>query len=388
MSRGMRFAELWMGTHPSGPSSVLAPYRDGDTGANASAEVLLKDLIVEDPAVWLGEDAAHGDLPFLFKVLSVRQALSIQAHPSKQLAQQLHHADPTHYPDANHKPEICIPLGDFEALCAFRPREEIHAEMLEVPELQWLSAPESGSIEGSSVQELFSRLMRSDPMDVGGAVRSLVARLEAKDARSPRENLVLRLERDYPGDVGIFSSFFLNYVRIEASEANRFIFCAPNEPHAYLSGDCVECMAISDNVIRAGLTSKFKDVETLLGCMSYRDDLLGELVGEGERIAPGVLCYAPPVDDFVVYQVDGSVVEGLALPRAAICACLRGPLEVEFAPMEGNSGALSRHRLSQGNTLFCRADTRLTVGSTAEGAKLFIATYRKWPIATSTSSVA
>ena len=44
-------------------------------------------------------------------------------------------------------------------------------------------------------------------------------------------------------------------VSLEPGEA---IFLAANEPHAYVSGELVECMATSDNVIRAGLTPKFR----------------------------------------------------------------------------------------------------------------------------------
>ena len=46
------------------------------------------------------------------------------------------------------------------------------------------------------------------------------------------------------------------------------IVILPNEPHAYIYGDLVECMANSDNVIRGGLTPKFKDTETLVS-VSY-----------------------------------------------------------------------------------------------------------------------
>ena len=42
-----------------------------------------------------------------------------------------------------------------------------------------------------------------------------------------------------------------------------------NEPHAYLSGECAEIMACSDNVIRAGCTAKYKDVATLVECLTY-----------------------------------------------------------------------------------------------------------------------
>lgn len=67
-----------------------------------------------------------GDLPFLFKVLSINQALSIQAHPNKEHARILHTRDPKNYPDPNHKPEMLVAISElFEALCGFRRAEEI-----------------------------------------------------------------------------------------------------------------------------------------------------------------------------------------------------------------------------------------------------------------------
>ena len=59
------------------------------------------------------EEQFDGKLPFLFKVLSVNKALSIQAHPHKELAEKLHAADPAHYPDDNHKPEMYEPVFSF-----------------------------------------------------------------------------------------------------------------------------------------------------------------------------------------------------------------------------------------------------------------------------------
>lgn len=43
----------------------------------------------------------------------------------------------------------------------------------------------------------------------------------------------------------------------------------PNGPHAYISGDILECMALSDNTVRAGLSPKHKDVDTLLRMLEY-----------------------------------------------------------------------------------------------------------------------
>jgi mannose-6-phosphate isomerase len=42
------------------------------------------------------------------------------------------------------------------------------------------------------------------------------------------------------------------------------IMINPNEPHAYIKGDLIECMVNSNNVVRGGLTPKFKDTETLV----------------------------------------------------------------------------------------------------------------------------
>jgi len=76
-----------MGTHPSGPSKLLTSGQD------------LKQYLAEHPKL-LGE-AVHNyfgsDLPFLLKVLAVSKALSIQAHPDKQLAAQLHRDHPEIY---------------------------------------------------------------------------------------------------------------------------------------------------------------------------------------------------------------------------------------------------------------------------------------------------
>ena len=49
----------------------------------------------------------------------VAKALSIQAHPDKQLAVQLHKLQPNIYKDDNHKPEMAFAITKFEALCGF-----------------------------------------------------------------------------------------------------------------------------------------------------------------------------------------------------------------------------------------------------------------------------
>lgn len=67
------YAELWMGTHPFGPSSI-----------KTSNEPLLNHLLNNVDSLGDAEKKCFGTgLPFLFKALSVAKALSIQAHPNK-----------------------------------------------------------------------------------------------------------------------------------------------------------------------------------------------------------------------------------------------------------------------------------------------------------------
>lgn len=55
--------------------------------------------------------------------------------------------------------------------------------------------------------------------------------------------------------------FLLNVLVLRAGE---WFLIPPNIPHCYIQGELVEIMINSDNVIRGGLTPKYKDTSTLL----------------------------------------------------------------------------------------------------------------------------
>jgi mannose-6-phosphate isomerase len=95
-----------MGTHPSLPSKDLETQRT------------LLDLVQDNQSL-LSKDIAEKygkKLPFLFKVLSINKALSIQAHPNKKLAEQLHAKDPKNYPGAYIDSDQTIHLSNRHAV--------------------------------------------------------------------------------------------------------------------------------------------------------------------------------------------------------------------------------------------------------------------------------
>lgn len=70
-----------------------------------------------------------------------------------------------------------------------------------------------------------------------------------------------RMRIDFPGDVGVFSPLYLNHMILEPGEC---CYYAAQELHAYISGECVECVGCSNNTIRAAMTPKYIDRTALI----------------------------------------------------------------------------------------------------------------------------
>nr|ACO11183.1 Mannose-6-phosphate isomerase [Caligus rogercresseyi] len=332
------YAELWMGTHPNGPAKIKA------TGQS------LKDFIdgFEDKARLLGKEphrAFGGALPFLLKILSVRKALSIQAHPNKELAETLHASRPEIYKDPNHKPEMAVALTEFEGLCGFRPLEEISTFLSEVKPLrEAVGEPHASALcEGKSgaLKDAFGALMQCESKVIKAQLDSMIS----PNYEIPHlKDLFIRLHAEYPGDVGCFVIYFLNLVSLQPGEA---MFLGPNLPHAYLRGDCVEVMATSDNVVRAGLTPKLIDVPPLLNMLIYEPTRDVRFFPKEEN--PHSTLFDPPVKDFVFVRIffpgeGGSFSKPIPRDRASFFITPRGPGNAKGQILflkAGGSGELS-----------------------------------------------
>ncbi|MCE3282519.1 MAG: mannose-6-phosphate isomerase, partial [Chitinophagaceae bacterium] len=85
---------------------------------------------------------------YLFKVLDVREMLSIQVHPDKEEALNgfAHeesmgielNAPNRNYKDGNHKPEVMVALSDFWLLHGFKQPGDLKQTLTDVPQLRSL----------------------------------------------------------------------------------------------------------------------------------------------------------------------------------------------------------------------------------------------------------
>ncbi|XP_071703069.1 mannose-6-phosphate isomerase 1-like [Rutidosis leptorrhynchoides] len=351
------YAEFWIGTHVSGPSFL-----------SDSDNVSLKSFIMQNHEV-LGHvivDKWGHDLPFLLKVLSVGRSLSIQAHPDKELAELLHKLQSNVYKDGNHKPEMALALTEFEALCGFISSEELDDVLESVPEIKevvgntYADDRQNGEVkDGRVLQSIFTKLMSVDREAISKALSRLTSRLineEATRRLTSKEELVLKLEKQYPNDVGVLAALFLNHVKLEPGDG---LYIGANEPHAYLYGECIECMAASDNVVRAGLTPKYMDVKILCSMLTYKQGLPDIL--KGVSINPYVRRYTPPFEEFEVDRCaldQGASVVFPALPGPSVFVVISG----EGSMLTSSSEDI----VTEGVALFAPAGTEIRVTTESE----------------------
>ncbi|KAJ1718029.1 Mannose-6-phosphate isomerase [Coemansia biformis] len=232
---------------------------------------------------------------------------------------------------------MAIALTEFTAMSGFRPLAEIAGYLNSYPEFRALvpsaqrfqQAIGAGSVaEREALMALFAELMGADGDGVKEQLELLLARTRESGAEEDR--LVRQLSSEYPGDVGVFCVFVLNVLELAPGEA---FYMGPNDPHAYISGDCVECMATSDNVVRAGLTPKLRDVPVLLDMLTYEYGTPEAKLLRPAPVAGGTLIYDPPIEEFAVLctRVAPSHTEELPAvdgPRVLIVADGRGSMAV------------------------------------------------------------
>jgi mannose-6-phosphate isomerase len=302
------FAEYWMGAHEKAPAVL-------EGAAEKGTKMALNEYLQERPAERLGVYTAErfGRLPYLLKILDVKEMLSIQVHPSKRAAEQEFAAEnqrgvaldasERNYKDDNHKPELMAALSEFWLLHGFKPEEELIRMLADTPELNFLMPV--FSIGG--YQLLYKTVMEMPQAEVDEVLQPLLDRIlplyhSGGLVRSEDHFWAARAALTYNQGVhidrGIFSIYFFNLLNLHPGEA---IFQDAGMLHAYLEGQNVEIMANSDNVLRGGLTPKHVDVPELMKHVRFEATNPHILVGD--RDAGHITVYGTPAPDFELSRI-------------------------------------------------------------------------------------
>ncbi|MEZ8635859.1 mannose-6-phosphate isomerase, class I [Vibrio cyclitrophicus] len=319
-------AELWMGAHPLASSSIQ--YYDED--------VLLCDVIAQNPEYWLGKQITTSSpaFPFLVKILAAEEPLSIQVHPSKPAAEIGFAAENEqgmpldapyrNYKDANHKPELVYALTPYLAMNGFREYNQILAnfDALELPTLKALCQPFKKNPNPLTLANFFSAILSLSGALKIQAINELLNSSNTIDKSHflyEASSLISRFYQLYPEDIGLFAPLFLNIIELQPGEA---MFLCAETPHAYVRGLGIEVMANSDNVLRAGLTPKYIDLKELVSNTKFEPIKYADLKFEGE-FSCGREIFNVPVDDFSV-DVFKNTKEFIEVLSPEVILCIEG----------------------------------------------------------------
>ncbi|ORY20918.1 putative mannose-6-phosphateisomerase [Naematelia encephala] len=361
------YAELWMGTHPHNPAKLWG--KDQLLSDYLSKHKELLGEAIKFPARYPDakedkSEGGEGHVPFLFKILTCKQALPLQIHPNREIAEKLHKENPEQFPDTNHKPEIAVCLSDkFLGFAGFRPSKVIRSLVVAVPEIDQLPSKAKDAIQAfiasasdstEVMRKAWQAVIEMEGSEVEAAVKAFSQRVKTQgvDAfsdvgdeldKGERENLVVAaqsLDKYYPGDGSAFATlFFMNLVELKKGEG---MYVGADGPHAWLEGEIVELMAASDNVLNVGFTPEKDSTSLVARTVSGTPHTPADLKLKSQSFSKGskghTTVYAVPFEEFSILRIDGQeVLAPLSGPGIAIVTESKGTV---VAGNEAKSGSV------------------------------------------------
>lgn len=297
------YSEMWFGDYPDFPARVL------ETGE------LLADAIKKNQNTLLGKKVLENmdaQLPFLPKILSIAKALPLQLHPNKELATKLHKQDPDQFTDPNHKPEIAVALSFFEVFAGFKPLADIQSIFTLSALSPYLPAEPVEKWTNETLREVTRKLLKADEASVKSIEKNLLSTPRSALANVKAEyilDLLPRLQDQYdPGDAGsVVALACMNFLTFEPLDA---IYIPADGIHAYLSGDIVECMARSNNVLNVGFcpAADKNNIDMFANTLTFKSHSREDVVlprQKSERSKTGrTQVYKPPMSEFDMLMAD------------------------------------------------------------------------------------
>ncbi|EMC94904.1 hypothetical protein BAUCODRAFT_34906 [Baudoinia panamericana UAMH 10762] len=360
------YAEMWMGTYPVLPSYIMGTGEDLQDVLDAHPEELIGKPVMEK--------FGHTKLPYLPKVLSIAKALPLQLHPNKDLASRLHEQNPDQFTDPNHKPEIAVALSEFEAFVGFKPLALISNLLQLEPLKRYLPKIQKPDFDDQTLKGVVKKMLQADDASVKETYKGLTS-LEEKDFGPDTyiPKLAPRLAEQYSeSDPGLLVALItMNYLVLQPGES---VYIPADGIHAYLSGDIIECMARSNNVLNTGFCprSDRDNVDLFCSCLTFMPHSPEECKlpqQKFERSKNGkTLKFAPPMSEFDMLQMElksGEKEELGAVKGPGILLATRGGAQMKAGGKDV--------KLSEGQVYFVSQGTELQFEAGGDGLFMHMA---------------
>jgi len=237
----------------------------------------------------------------------------IQLHPSKIQARHGYERENAagipltakyrNYKDKSDKPELMVALSPFWLLHGFREPDAIKAELARKPYLQ----PLLDCLDRFGLVATLQMALNHFSPSVQTMHKALLADFQASTIDTDKTRIDYWIDRWIKGNPGIINGiltlYFLNLVKLEAGQA---IYQPPGLLHAYLEGQNIELMASSDNVLRAGLTSKHVDVPELLAICNFEPSQPETYRVKEEIDTHQFRLFRTPIREFELSEIDAA----------------------------------------------------------------------------------
>lgn len=219
----------------------------------------------------------------------------------------MHQKKPDQFTDPNHKPEIALALGDFEAFCGFKKLGDIAQLMDLEPLQQFLPKVKKPEFDDQVLKHVVRTMLEADEDTVrktNDALTKLSKDSFGKFSYIP--DMIPRLAEQYDKtDNGTLVALVtMNYLQLKQGDG---IYIPADGIHAYLSGDIIECMARSNNVLNTGFCPRADrdSIETFVSCLTFTPHDPKECMLPSQSFSKSKnsksRLYAPPLSEFSMF---------------------------------------------------------------------------------------
>jgi mannose-6-phosphate isomerase len=233
------------------------------------------------------------------------KALPLQIHPDRDLAKKLNQQDPEKFSDTNHKPEIAIALSQFELFAGWKPLNDLTQLFQHKPLQRFLPSPQT-RFDDASLKRVAQNLLEADEQTVAETLTELTKIPEkafGKYSYIPKMLERVRSQYSEFDNGSLLAVVCMNYFVLHPGDS---VYVPADGMHAYLSGNIMECMARSDNVLNTGFCPRPERDSIPLFCEALSfwphepdEALLGRHPSD-KSLNGKTIEYAPPISEFNV----------------------------------------------------------------------------------------